>query len=398
MTGWRQLSLANAPIEIIDGDRGKNYPSQTDLLPEGYCLFLSTKNVRATGFDFSECQFITKDKDYSLRKGKIQRNDVVLTTRGTVGNLALYNAKVQYENIRINSGMLILRPDTSEIDPFFNYYMMRALRPDFDTVVSGSAQPQLPIKDLIFLEILLPTISEQKAIATVLSSLDDKIDLLHRQNATLEAMAEALFRQWFVVEAQQEWEEKTIGDIFEIKGGTTPKTVVSEYWNGNIHWTSPRDLSAAKSIFMFETERTITEKGLSQISSGLLPTGTLLLSSRAPIGYLAITSINVAINQGYIAILPDSTVGNYIMYLWCLHNMEEIKSSANGSVFQEISKYVFRRLSFTLPPNEIVDSFNKIVIPIFEAIKVNHIQIHTLEKFRDTLLPKLMSGEVRVEH
>ena len=266
MTGWRQLSLANAPIEIIDGDRGKNYPSQTDLLPEGYCLFLSTKNVRATGFDFSECQFITKDKDYSLRKGKIQRNDVVLTTRGTVGNLALYNAKVQYENIRINSGMLILRPDTSEIDPFFNYYMMRALRPDFDTVVSGSAQPQLPIKDLIFLEILLPTISEQKAIATVLSSLDDKIDLLHRQNATLEAMAEALFRQWFVVVAKEEWRSAPLSYFGQIVCGKTPSKANKTFFDGEIPFIKIPDMHGK--IFIDQTfyiTIVVSEKSLFQI-------------------------------------------------------------------------------------------------------------------------------------
>ena len=251
---------------------------------------------------------------------------------------------------------------------------------------------------LSILPVKVPSFPEQRAIAAVLSSLDDKIALLHRQNATLEAMAEALFRQWFVVEAKKEWEEKTIGDVVEIKGGSTPSTKNLNYWDGNISWTSPKDLTKEKSIFMFSTERTISVDGLAQISSGLLPKGTLLLSSRAPIGYLSITDIELAINQGYIAILNNSYISSYYMYLWCKYNMEGIKTAGNGSVFQEISKSVFRKLPFLLPPKDILYGFNKLIAPYFLKIRSNQMQIIMLEKLRDTLLPKLMSGEVRVTY
>lgn len=151
-----------------------------------------------------------------------------------------------------------------------------------------------------------------------------------------------------------------------------------------------------KSIFLSSTERKITSQGLSKISSGLLPAGTLLLSSRAPIGYLAIAGIDVAINQGYIAILNNNIISNYYMYLWCKYYMEEIKAASNGSVFQEISKSVFKTLPFILPPEVILKEFYKKIDPIFKKINANQNQIRTLEKLRDTLLPKLMSGEVRV--
>ena len=201
-----------------------------------------------------------------------------------------------------------------------------------------------------------------------------------------------------MVEASDEWETKRIGDVVTVKGGTTPSTANPAYWDGDINWSSPRDLSNHQSVFLFDTSRKITQEGLAQIGSGLLPIGTVLLSSRAPIGYLAITDKPLAINQGYIGIICDKEPSNYFIYLWCRTNMEEIKGSSNGSTFDEISKSVFKELGFILPPLEIMSSFDKVVVPLFEKIKINQKKIRTLEKLRDTLLPKLMSGEVRVRY
>ena len=269
---------------------------------------------------------------------------------------------------------------------------------DLNPYLTGAVQPKLSKANLLSIPITLPkNETKKKAIASVLSSLDDKIDLLHRQNKTLEAMAETLFRQWFVEEADEGWEEGLLHDVISVKGGTTPSTKKLEYWDGDIYWTSPRDLSNHTSVFLFDTGRKITEKGLAKIGSGLLPIGTVLLSSRAPIGYLAITEILLAINQGYIAIICDKVVSNYFIYLWCKANMEGIKNSGNGSVFQEIAKSVFKEISITIPPSPLLDDFDKAVNPVFSKIKTNQQQIRTLEKLRDTLLPKLMSGEVRVK-
>jgi type I restriction enzyme S subunit len=398
MADWKEYKIKDAPFEIIDGDRGTNYPSQNEFYSSGHCLFLSAKNVKKTGFDFSERQFISEEKDNILRKGKLKRNDTVLTTRGTVGNLAFYNDQVPFDNIRLNSGMVIIRPFEDELKPKFCFYLFRALQQNhFEIFTSGSAQPQLPIRDLNEIEISIPEPDEQQAIAEVLSSLDDKIDLLHRQNKTLEALAETLFRQWFVEEADESWAVGKLDDVISVKGGTTPSTGNSEFWNGSIHWTSPRDLSNHTSVFLVTTERKITEKGLNQIGSGLLPVGTVLLSSRAPIGYLAITDIPVAINQGYIAIVCNKTLSNYFAYLWSKNNLDAIINAANGSVFIEISKSTFRDLDFQIPPQDKLDSFDEQIRPIFQRIKSNVYQIRTLTNLRDELLPKLMSGELRVE-
>ena len=146
MGEWKECKLCEAPFEIIDGDRGKNYPKKNDFFEHGYCLFLNTKNVTNNGFAFTELNFITKGKDELLRKGKLKRYDLVLTTRGTVGNVGFYNENIAFENIRINSGMVIIRPNG--IDERFNYQLFNYLKKNFETFTTGSAQPQLPIRDL----------------------------------------------------------------------------------------------------------------------------------------------------------------------------------------------------------------------------------------------------------
>ena len=268
---------------------------------------------------------------------------------------------------------------------------------DLHEYITGAVQPKLNKANLLSIPLYLPeNENEQKAIAEVLSSLDDKIDLLHRQNKTLEQMAETLFRQWFVEEAGEDWEEGVLDDILTVKGGTTPSTKNADFWGGDIHWTTPKDLSTNSPLFLMDTLRKITKAGLEKISSGLLPKGTLLLSSRAPVGYLAFAEIPLAINQGYIAIIDDKGFSSVFIYLWLKVNIDYVKSHANGSTFQEISKTTFKALKIAIPPKELRLMFDEIVNGNFKKIRTNSYQIRTLEKLRGTLLPKLMSGEVRI--
>ena len=153
-----EMKFSDAPIQIIDGDRGNNYPKNSDFFTNEYCLFLSAKNVTKNGFEFVDCSFITKKRDELLRKGKLSRHDVVLTTRGTVGNIAYYHKLIPFENIRINSGMVILRADETKISSLYLYIFMKS--PLFSESViehtSGSAQPQIPIRDLNNISFILP--------------------------------------------------------------------------------------------------------------------------------------------------------------------------------------------------------------------------------------------------
>ncbi|MFM6077695.1 MAG: restriction endonuclease subunit S, partial [Dolichospermum sp.] len=187
-------------IEIIDGDRGTNYPTKEEFQNYGYCLFLNTGNVTKNGFDFNSTDFISQEKDNQLRKGKAKLKDIILTTRGTVGNVAYFNESIPYKNIRINSGMVILRADESKIYPYYLYLYLRSsiFKKQILKNTSGSAQPQLPIGNLHNVIISYPEISIQKKIAAVLSSLDDKIELNNRINSELENLAKTIYDYWFV--------------------------------------------------------------------------------------------------------------------------------------------------------------------------------------------------------
>lgn len=293
----------------------------------------------------------------------------------------------------------VFRAKNGISDTNFVYYLSRwnEVREHAELNLEGSSGRQRVSKEAFDnLYLLLPPLPEQIRIASILSSLDDKIDLLHRENKTLEAMAETLFRQWFIEEAKEDWEEGKLGDIISVKGGTTPSTKEPHFWNGDIAWTSPRDVTTLNGLYLFETEKKITQKGLEQISSGLLPAGTLLMSSRAPVGVLAFSEIPIAINQGYIAILDDKGYEKEFIYLWLKANMDTIHSYSNGSTFMEISKSAFKSIDILIPTKEEVNDFVDRVKPIFEKIKANVLQIQTLIQQRDSLLPKLMSGEVKI--
>ncbi|MDX9989502.1 restriction endonuclease subunit S [Thiothrix unzii] len=206
--GWEEKYLSDGELlKIIDGDRGSNYPTASEFFPEEYCLFLSTKNVRPDGFKFNETMFITKEKDQALRKGKLQRLDVVLTTRGTIGNVAIYDEKVDFENIRINSGMLIFRPNQSLL---LSEYLFEVLRSNFikkqiNASVSGAAQPQLPIKTINNFKIPVhPSIEKQKFISNKIKKLscecEELEDIYRRKLAALAELKQALLQKAFTGE------------------------------------------------------------------------------------------------------------------------------------------------------------------------------------------------------
>ena len=274
----------------------------------------------------------------------------------------------------------------------------------------------------------IPPLPEQRAIAHILGTLDDKIELNRRMNETLEAMARAIFKSWFVdfdpVRAKAEgrdtglpkeiadlfpdsfeetelgevpkgWNVRTIGDLAEVVGGSTPSTKEPAYWDDGIHyWATPKDLSSLSTPVLLNTERLITDVGLSQISSGLLPKGTILLSSRAPIGYLAVAEVPVAINQGFIAMKPKKDVSNLFILLWASFAHEDILSRANGSTFLEISKSNFRPIPLVIPTVDVMNAFDKWVRPLYDKSVECEIESRTLAELRDELLPKLISGEI----
>ena len=225
--------------EIIDGDRGSNYPKQNEFFDRGFCLFLNTGNVTKDGFSFSMNQFITEEKDRALRKGKLQRGDIVYTTRGTVGNAAYYSDTVPFDQIRINSGMVILRCHTNIAEAKFLYHILKSehFRPYFKKYCTGSAQPQLPIKNLSTIVLEIPELKIQQRIAEILSTYDDLIENNQKQIKLLEEAAQRLYKEWFIdlrfpryedtpiVDGVPEgWKQCLLGDInCSLESGSRPK-------------------------------------------------------------------------------------------------------------------------------------------------------------------------------
>jgi type I restriction enzyme S subunit len=221
---WKNNTLAAFDLKVIDGDRGTNYPNGDDFSSEGYCLFMSAKNVTKSGFSFEEKVFITKEKDELLRKGKLKRNDLVLTTRGSVGNIAFYNSSVELENLRINSGMVIIRNENKKIDSNFIYSSFFSPRIDrqLKTIAFGSAQPQLTVKEINKFKFIIPSLPEQQKIAAFLSAVDEKIKLLNGKKQLLEQYKNGVMQQLFSGhlrfkdengKAYPKWEKMRLGDL-----------------------------------------------------------------------------------------------------------------------------------------------------------------------------------------
>ncbi len=204
-TGWVEKKLGDESLlEIVDGDRGVNYPKATDFHDAGHCLFLNTKNVRPDGFDFETTMFISAEKDRQLRKGKLKRDDVVMTTRGTIGNIGLYSADVPFDNIRINSGMLIFRSTKCALLPSFLFELLRSqiVKDQIKKQTTGAAQPQLPIKTLVNFTIPVPTnLDDQRALVKKLRAFEpetqDLASLYERKLAALEALKKSLLHHAF---------------------------------------------------------------------------------------------------------------------------------------------------------------------------------------------------------
>ena len=380
--------------------------------------FVNTEAAKRNGWRFSKA------------------GDLIVTTRDltlAANFLGLVSRIPDYDSFVINQGATVFRINESKIDPRYLVYWCCGgeYRQHIQESYVGSTQIHIRQEDLFAAPVKLLPLVRQKAIATVLGALDDKIELNRRMNATLEAMARALFQSWFVdfdpVRAKLDgrppaaldpataalfpdsfqdseaghipkgWTIQPVGEVVDCVGGGTPSTVEPKYWEGGMHhWTTPKDFSSLQAPVLLDTDRKLTDAGIAKISSGLLPAGTLLLSSRAPVGYLAIAAMPVAINQGFIALKCNERASNFFMLNWCQTNMAEIESRATGTTFAEISKQNFRPISVVIPPKELMADFTAKVAPLYAQITANLHQSRTLATLRDTLLPKLLSGELSV--
>lgn len=422
MGEWKKFRLREVGVTLIDCVH-KTPEAQSSGYP--YVGIPQMKNGR---IDFSTARLISRE-DYVewTKKAKPRLHDVILSRRTNPGVTAIDETGTAFA---LGQNLVLLRADGSHVYPPFLKWMTLSSYwweqiSKFNNV--GAVFDSLKCADVPNFELPVPPLDTQRSIVSVLGALDDKIELNRRMNETLEAMARAIFKDWFVdfgpTRAKMEgrapylapdiwslfpdrldddgkpeaWIRSAIGQEVEVVGGSTPNTKEPTFWGGDISWATPKDLSSLSSPALLKTERQITASGLAQIGSGLLPIGTVLLSSRAPIGYMAIAQIPVAINQGFIAMICKKRLSSVFVWLWTQANIETVHQNANGSTFQEISKANFRPIELTVASAQILRAFDDATTPLFERIVANEKESATLAATRDLLLPKLMSGEIRIK-
>ena len=280
-------------------------------------------------------------------------------------------------------------------NPRFIYYFLKTL--GWEKFTSASAVPGINRNTVHKETICLPDIATQDKIASILTTLDDKIEINEKINDNLEQQAQTLFQKLFVENVNFKWRKGTISDLGTVVGGSTPSKSKPEYYTEHgIAWITPKDLSVNKSKFIAHGENDITELGLKNSSASIMPEGTVLFSSRAPIGYIAIAAGEVTTNQGFKSVVPKAEIGTPFVYYFLKNALPTIEGMASGSTFKEVSGSTMKDVPALIPDSETLAKFNEFCGPLFGQQQVLERQNQSLAALRDSLLPKLMSGEIDV--
>ena len=421
---WPLVSLEALADEVTVGFVG----TMADQYVEAGVPFLRSLNIEPFAVKKTDLKCISPEFHAKLKKSALRPGDVAIVRTGKPGTCAVMPEWLGEANC---SDLVLVRCGPRLRPEFLSYWVNAAAANHIAANLVGAVQQHFNVSAAKRMLVACPPLAVQDNLIELVASINDRITLLRETNATLEAIAQALFKSWFVdfdpVRAKMEgrtpegmdeataalfpdgfetselgevprgWRVMPVGDAIEAVGGATPDTKNEAFWEPPVHcWTSPKDLSGIAAPVLLDTERKVSDQGLAKIGSGLLPSGTLLMSSRAPIGYLALAQVPLAINQGYIAMLPGGLLPPLYMYFWCRHNMDNIKGRANGSTFMEISKKAFRPIPVLVPTNDLVTAFTATTEALFARLTANEHQAQTLSTLRDTLLPRLISGQLRL--
>jgi type I restriction enzyme S subunit len=331
---------------------------------------------------------------------------VILGRKGQ-GPLGVEWCEVGYWVIDTAYSLVPLRAD---IDLRFAYFLLKYI--GLNHLKDGTSNPSLNREVFGAQALPLPPLPAQHSIARILGALDDKIELNRKMNVTLEQMARAIFKSWFVDfepfrdkgmvdsplgKIPKKWEAGALSDLVVLTGGGTPRTTEPSYWGGDIPWYSVEDAPAESDVFVIGTERSITKKGLAESSTRLLPRSTTIISARGTVGSCALTGAEMAMNQSCYGVRGANGRGDLFVYFAVRRAVGELRQVTHGAVFDTITRDTFKAIDASVPPPEVTRQFDTTVSPYLLRILNNLRESRTLAAIRDALLPKLISGELAMK-
>lgn len=391
---FRSIPIGELCQGIYDGPHATPAPSDSGAIFLGISNFVNGK----LNLSPSNIRYISEE-DYPKWTKRVtpKAHDIVFSYEATLNLYAIIP-----DGFRgcLGRRMALMRPDEGVVDYRFLYYYMfsPAWREEVERYkVNGSTVDRIPLVSFPSFRVDLPNMRTQKAIADILFAIDQKIDSNSRVNDNLEQQAQSYFQELFVDNADPEWTTGTISDLGTVVGGSTPSKAKPEYYTeSGIAWITPKDLSNNKSKFVSHGENDITELGLRNSSASIMPEGTVLFSSRAPIGYIAIAAGEVTTNQGFKSVVPKPEIGTPFVYFFLKNTLPVIEGMASGSTFKEVSGSTMKNVPAIIPDAETLAKFSDFCAPIFAQQRILEEQNQSLATLRDNLLPKLMSGEIDV--
>ena len=361
-------------------------------------IVVRSNNIKNGRIDFSSPSY-TDDEHFQqrIKRATPQSGDIIITREAPMGEVGMIPEGIV---CCLGQRMVLLRANPEICD---NYYLLYSLQSRYVqhqiswSEGTGTTVSNLRIPHLEQLKIPYLPLSKQRQVSSVLRCLEGKIEQNRVINDNLEQQVQAYFQELFVDNADPAWTLGTISDLGTVVGGSTPSKSKPEYYTEDgIAWITPKDLSINKAKFISHGENDITELGLKNSSASIMPEGTVLFSSRAPIGYIAIASGEVTTNQGFKSVVPKPKIGTAYVYCFLKHNLPVVEGMASGSTFKEVSGSTMKNVPAVIPDTETLTCFNDFCAPIFAHQRILEEQNQSLAALRDSLLPKLMSGEIDV--
>ncbi len=412
MAVWTKCQFGDLPIDIVDGDRSKKYPKKNEYMKSGL-PFLNSAAISDGRIDFSQSNYITQEKFESITKGRVSKGDIVLTTRGNgIGKAALYTGE-KYREALINAQMLVLKPRIGEIDPdfLFSLVLSEGFQSQLWKFASGSAQPQIPIRDMRAIPVGVPDIETQRKIGTIIRTYDNLIENNNCRIDILEKMAHSIYREWFVKfrfpdhendnffdspigKIPEKWEVKRADELFNINIGKTPPRKEKEWFvseDAGVKWLSIKDMGSAN-VFARATKERLADEAVSKFNVKIVPRGTVVMSFKLTVGKVVILSDDMATNEAiaHFNVKDNSLMYSEYIYLYLLNfNFQTLGNTS--SIGNAINSRIVKTMPIVCPDKKVMREWVELVAPLFLRVKNLVGVVENLKKQKGAVLLKLLS-------